>query len=191
MGEENTRTTTHILVLGGCRSGKSRYALDAANRLGGDNKIYLATSVPTDHEMTARVVRHQAERGKDWRTVEEPVNIHDVINTAGPSARVILVDCLTLWTSNLLFEGRDEAGIVAAIDLVTQALQQCPCPVYLVSNEVGHGIVPENRLARQFRDMAGLVNQRMAQAVDQVIYTVAGIPVQIKPAGMRSQAGGR
>ncbi|WDP90717.1 MAG: bifunctional adenosylcobinamide kinase/adenosylcobinamide-phosphate guanylyltransferase [Desulfobacter sp.] len=187
MREDKSRIT---LVIGGCRSGKSRYALDAANRLAGGNKIYLATSVPTDREMEQRVERHQAERGPDWRTVEEPVHIHDAIADAGGRASVILVDCLTLWTSNLLFQGRDEAGIMDAVDLLGRSLEQCPCPVYLVSNEVGYGIVPENSLARQFRDMAGLVNQRVARAADRVILTVAGIEVQIKPKSGASGTGG-
>jgi len=180
MKENKSRIT---LVLGGCRSGKSRYALDAANGMAKDNKIYLATSVPTDNEMNERVARHQAERGADWQTIEEPVLIHEAIAGAADRARVILVDCLTLWTSNLLFQDKDEAGIMAAADLLVSALGTASCPVFLVSNEVGYGIVPENSLARQFRDMAGLVNQRVAGIADQVILTVAGIGVQIKPKG--------
>ena len=176
---ENTGKTT--LVIGGCRSGKSRYALDAANGLAKENKIYLATSVPTDAEMEDRVRRHRAERGPDWKTLEEPIEIHDAILSASESAAVVLVDCLTLWTSNLLFGGADEAGIMLAVDRLNRALEQAECPVILVSNEVGYGIVPENDLARQFRDMAGLVNQRVAAAVDRVVLTVAGIDVLIKP----------
>ncbi|HCY85384.1 MAG TPA: bifunctional adenosylcobinamide kinase/adenosylcobinamide-phosphate guanylyltransferase [Desulfobacteraceae bacterium] len=178
MNKDSGNTT---LVIGGCRSGKSRYALDAANRTAKDNKIYLATSVPTDPEMENRVARHQAERGPDWRTVEEPVLIHEAIRGVQDSASVVLVDCLTLWTSNLLFRGADEAGVMAAVDKLSAVLVQVPCPVYLVTNEVGYGIVPENSLARQFRDMAGLVNQRVAAVADRVILTVAGIDVQIKP----------
>ncbi|MCG8633772.1 MAG: bifunctional adenosylcobinamide kinase/adenosylcobinamide-phosphate guanylyltransferase [Desulfobacterales bacterium] len=186
--ENRTETT---LVIGGCRSGKSRYALDAANEMAGEGKVYLATSVPTDDEMKNRVHRHQAERGPDWKTVEEPVDIHRAISDASKSARVILVDCLTLWTSNLLFQGNDEAGIMAAVDELALSLEQASCPVFLVSNEVGYGIVPENSLARQFRDMAGLVNQRVAAAADRVILTVAGIDVQIKPkTGQGLPAGG-
>ncbi len=179
------------LVIGGCRSGKSRYALNAANEMAGDNKVYLATSVPTDDEMKNRVHRHQAERGADWKTVEEPVRIHEAILEASRTARVILVDCLTLWTSNLLFQGDDEDAIMAAVDDLVQSLEKASCPVLLVSNEVGYGIVPENNLARQFRDMAGLINQRVAEAADRVILTVAGIDVQIKPkTGQGLPAGG-
>ena len=171
------------LVIGGCRSGKSSYALGAVNDLARDKKIYLATSVPTDPEMDDRVSRHQAERGPDWETIEEPILIHEAISRAGKNAEVILVDCLTLWTSNLLFKGEGETGILAAVDLLAAVLADCPCPVFLVSNEVGYGIVPENQIARQFRDIAGLVNQRVAALADQVVLTVAGIGLIIKPKG--------
>lgn len=171
-----------ILVLGGCRSGKSRYALDRVNKMAEDNKVYLATSVPADREMQDRVERHQAERGEDWQTIEEPTRIHNAIEAAGKSgAKAILVDCLTLWTSNLLFEEKGEPEIMAAVAQMKTALAACPCPVVLVSNEVGYGIVPANSLARQFRDMAGLVNQVVAAFAHEVILSVAGIPVQIKP----------
>ncbi len=171
----------HILVLGGCRSGKSDFAKQVADHMARDKKIYLATSVPTDREMKKRVKHHQEDRGPDWATIEEPIRIHETIDRACAQAKVILVDCLTLWTSNLLLQETDEAGIMAAVDLLLTALNRSTCPVILVSNEVGYGIVPENSLARQFRDMAGLVNQRVAQAVDEVFVSMAGIPVQIKP----------
>jgi len=171
----------HILVLGGCRSGKSGFAKQAADHMARDKKIYLATCVPTDREMKQRVKHHQEDRGPDWATIEEPIAIHETIDRACTQAKVILVDCLTLWTSNLLLQETDEAGIMAAVELLLGALNRSTCPVILVSNEVGYGIVPENSLARQFRDMAGLVNQQVAQAVDEVIVSMAGIPVQIKP----------
>ena len=182
MTEKKRPTDKIILVLGGCRSGKSRYALDRADAMAKEGKLYLATSVPTDPEMEKRVARHQAERGPDWQTIEEPVLIDESIATAGRTARVILVDCLTLWTANLLYEKNDEAGIMDSVGLLSRALKACPCPVILVSNEVGYGIVPENSLAREFRDMAGLVNQRIAAVADEVILCAAGIPVRIKPA---------
>ncbi|OQY53314.1 MAG: bifunctional adenosylcobinamide kinase/adenosylcobinamide-phosphate guanylyltransferase [Desulfobacteraceae bacterium 4572_89] len=169
------------LVIGGCRSGKSSFALDAANGIPGDKKIFLATSVPTDSEMDKRVVRHQKERGNNWQTIEEPVMIHGVIEKTSKTAHVILVDCLTLWTSNLLFREYDEAQIMEATLLLIAALEKSSCPVFLVSNEVGYGIVPENSLARQFRDFAGLVNQKIAAAADRVVLIVAGIDLQIKP----------
>ena len=169
------------LVMCGCRSGKSRFALDAADQIQGKQKIFLATSVPTDLEMDQRVARHQAERGEDWQTIEEPVMIHEVIDQASGTSPVILVDCLTLWTSNLLMADYGEPEVMARVALLKEALSQSRCPVFLVSNEVGYGIVPDNTLARQFRDLAGLVNQQVAAAADQVILTVAGIPLTIKP----------
>ena len=184
------------LVIGGCRSGKSRFALDAADQIKNDQiktdpiktdpvkggrKIFLATSVPRDPEMDKRVATHQAERGQDWQTIEEPMMIHETIEQASKTADVILLDCLTLWTSNLLFAEYGEAKIGEAVDLLVTALKKSPCPVFLVSNEVGYGIVPENSLARQFRDYAGLVNQKIAAMADRVILTVAGIEVPIKP----------
>ena len=173
---------THTLVLGGCRSGKSNFAKQTADNLARDKKIYLATCVPTDREMKKRVKRHQDDRGADWETIEEPIRIHETIDRACTQATVILVDCLTLWTSNLLFQEKDEAGIMSAVDLLVDALKASACPVFLVSNEVGYGIVPENGLARQFRDMAGFVNQRIAAVADNVTWMVAGIPVPVKPA---------
>lgn len=169
------------LVIGGCRSGKSRFALDRADEIQGNQKIFLATSVPTDLEMDKRVARHQAERGQNWQTIEEPVMIHETIEQASNTADVILVDCLTLWTSNLLMAEYGEPEVMAAVDLLIKALHQSPCPVFLVSNEVGYGIVPDNPLARQFRDLAGLVNQKIAAMADQVILTVAGISLPLKP----------
>jgi len=169
------------IVIGGCRSGKSSYALDQANLVSGKSKYFIATSVPTDSEMDKRVQTHQQERGKDWITIEEPVRIHEKINEYSSKAGVILVDCLTLWVSNLMFESTDLTGIEAAVKDLEASLESCQCPVFLVSNEVGQGIVPENMLARQFRDFAGFVNQRMARFADTVVMTVAGIDVQIKP----------
>ncbi len=169
------------LVMGGCRSGKSRFALNQADLIQGNQKIFLATSVPTDLEMDQRVARHQAERGEDWHTIEEPVMIHETIEQASQTADLILVDCLTLWTSNLLLAEYGEPEVMAAVELLIEALHQSPCPVFLVSNEVGYGIVPDNALARQFRDLAGLVNQKIAAMADQVFLTVAGIPLALKP----------
>jgi adenosylcobinamide kinase/adenosylcobinamide-phosphate guanylyltransferase len=169
------------LVMGGCRSGKSRYALDAASRVPGAEKVFVATSVPTDPDMDQRVARHRAERGAAWRTVEEPVYLHTVIEKNGGTAPVILVDCLTLWVSNLMVQKYDEPKVKEAVDQLIHSFSGCRCPIFLVSNEVGYGIVPDNALARQFRDLAGLVNQRVAAAADRVVLTVAGIDLQIKP----------
>ncbi len=174
-------------MIGGCRSGKSSFALNQANLIHANSetrktKIFLATSVPNDSEMEKRVTKHQQERGKGWQTIEEPVKIHEIIDKYSKKSSVILVDCLTLWVSNLMFCSLDSTQIDSAVKNLKLSLKSCSCPVFLVSNEVGAGIVPENKIARQFRDLAGFVNQSMAETADKVVMTVAGIDVQIKPA---------
>jgi len=173
-------STEKILVLGGCRSGKSDHALNLAENMG-SRRIFVATCVPHDDEMRNRVKRHQAERSDAWQTLEVPVDLSGAIADHSPLADVILVDCLTLWLNNLLMETEDVEGIREHIDQLAQAVQNAPNAIVLVSNEVGAGIVPENRLARLYRDLAGWTNQAMAAVCDRVIWTVAGIPVTIKP----------
>ncbi len=172
------KTTT--LVIGGCKSGKSRYALDFADKNKGNKKIFVATSVPNDSEMEARVTAHKKERGEDWLTIEEPVYIDRAIKEYSNKADVILVDCLTLWLSNMLFKDYDKIKILDNVKNLIQEIENAECSVVFVSNEVGAGIVPENKLARLFRDLAGIINQEIAKAVDNVVFTVAGIPVNIK-----------
>jgi len=166
-------------VTGGCRSGKSGYAEKLTLGLAGSRKLYIATCVPYDDEMQDRVDRHKHDRGDVWDTDETPVNIQDVIEAKSCGYDGILVDCLTLWISNLMMEN-DEAGIMAHADRLAEALKNSKCPVVLVSNEVGAGIVPENQVARQFRDYAGFVNQKIAAAADAAYWLVSGLPVQIK-----------
>lgn len=172
--------TQNSLILGGCRSGKSSHALALANEVSGNKKIFMATSIPTDQEMLDRVDKHVQERGPAWQTAEVPVDIPEKIEMLSPEVDVILVDCLTLWVSNLMFNGLDSQGLVKKVDQLTGVLEKAACPVIMVSNEVGSGIVPENVLARQFRDMAGFVNQKIAAASDVVTLVVAGIPMKIK-----------
>jgi len=171
-------------VIGGCRSGKSSFALNQANRILADKakkKYFIATSVPTDLEMEKRVETHRKERGNGWHTIEEPVRIYEKINQYSQKATVILVDCLTLWGSNLLFHSYTPVQVEEAVSHLEKALVQCKCPIFLVSNEVGYGIVPENKLAREFRDLSGFINQRIAKVAGKVVMMVAGIDVQIKP----------
>jgi adenosylcobinamide kinase/adenosylcobinamide-phosphate guanylyltransferase len=172
--------TEKILVLGGCRSGKSNHALKLAEGMG-QRRIFVATCVPRDDEMRARVNRHRQERDDTWRTLEVPVDLAGAVTANNPSADVMLVDCLTLWLSNLLMETEDVAQVRRQIDTLAATIKAAPNAVILVSNEVGAGIVPENRLARLYRDLAGWTNQAMAAACDRVVWTVAGIPVTVKP----------
>jgi adenosylcobinamide kinase/adenosylcobinamide-phosphate guanylyltransferase len=169
-------------VIGGCRSGKSRYALDLAGKLSENKKIFIATCLPQDEEMRQRVARHQKDRGKNWITLEVPIDLPEAVTQNSSQGDVILVDCLTLWISNLLTKTQkiSEDEVIESVDNLTRALQTVKCPVILVSNEVGTGIVPENALARQFRDIMGMANKRVAACADGVIWMVAGIPVKIK-----------
>jgi adenosylcobinamide kinase/adenosylcobinamide-phosphate guanylyltransferase len=169
-----------IFVVGGCRSGKSSFALQTAEKLPGNRKIYIATCVPKDHEMKQRIARHREERGQHWVTVEEPLHLPEAIINNSPKADVLLVDCLTLWVSNLFMETDDNKSLQKMISPLTAALKAATCPMLLVSNEVGTGIVPENQLARQYRDMIGWTNQVVAKTANRVVWMVAGIPVTIK-----------
>jgi len=173
------------LVIGGCRSGKSSHALHMADGIGNVRKFFLATCIPQDDEMHQRVSRHRAERGEGWIAVETPVFLGEAIRNIGPDADVLLVDCLTLWVSNLMMAHAEDPNspedFLATQTLrLIESLRSAACPVILVTNEVGAGIVPDNPLARQYRDAVGQVNQRIAACADQVIWMVAGIPVKIK-----------
>lgn len=173
-------STERILVIGGCRSGKSDHALSLAESMG-SRRIFVATCVPHDDEMRQRVKRHQADRSDAWQTLEVPVDLAGAIAEYNSHSDAMLVDCLTLWLNNLLMETEDVDRIREHIDRLATAVQNAPNAIILVSNEVGAGIVPENRLARLYRDLAGWTNQAMAAVCDRVIWTVAGIPVTIKP----------
>lgn len=169
------------LVLGGCRSGKSRYALELAEQqYAGKTNLFIATCVPGDEEMKDRVRRHQEERGGQWQPLEVPVDIAGAIQTHGAGADVILVDCLTLWVSNLFLETQEYDRVMTHARGLQNALESAPCPVILVSSELGMGIVPDNALARRYRDAVGGVNQVVAGCASQVILSVAGIPMTIK-----------
>ncbi len=172
-----------ILFIGGTRSGKSQNALNLAESYGHDNNLFLATCVASDAEMKDRVARHQQERGVHWTTLEIPVSIPEAIDEYSPTAGVILLDCLTLWLSNLLMETDDQVILLKHVPRLMTSLENASCPVILVTNEVGTGIVPENRIARIFRDTAGSLNQLAATCCNQVFHVVAGIAVSIKNPG--------
>jgi adenosylcobinamide kinase/adenosylcobinamide-phosphate guanylyltransferase len=167
----------HVLVLGGQRSGKSRTA-EALALKSGRSPILLATATPGDSEMAERIAAHRARRGEAWRTVEEPLDLPTVLAGLATPERVVVVDCLTLWLSNLMHA---ERNIDAETDRLVETLQEARGPAILVSNEVGLGIIPANALARRFVDAQGILNQRVAAAVGRVIVMAAGIPLQIKP----------
>ncbi len=165
-----------LFVLGGARSGKSRYALSRAEALPGA-LVFVATAQILDSEMDSRIARHREERGPRWRTIEEPIDLARVVRTEAGADRVLLIDCLTLWASNLMLAERD---IDAATGALVAALGEARGPVILVANEVGLGIVPDNALARRFRDVAGTVNQTVAACVDEAVFMAAGLPMRLK-----------
>ena len=169
-----------LFVIGGCRSGKSGHALKAAESFIGEKKIFIATCIPLDDEMRNRVAQHRKERSRSWCTIEAPTHLPDAIVDNSRDATVLLVDCLTLWINNLLLESENDEKILEQIADLIQAIEKADCPIVLVSNEVGTGIVPENKLARKFKDLAGAVNQAVAKQADKVVWLVAGIPVTIK-----------
>lgn len=167
-----------ILVLGGARSGKSAYAEGlAAGEFGA--RVYIATAEAGDGEMAERIAAHQTRRGAGWTTVEEPVALAQAIETHARDGGFVLVDCITLWLSNLMHEEHD---IEQAVSDLCDTLARAPGTVVVVSNEVGLGIVPENALARRFRDEAGRTHQALAACVDEVVFVVAGLPQVLKRA---------
>ena len=166
------------LVLGGARSGKSAYAQREAEgaAASGGRLVMIATAQAMDAEMAERIARHQEERGAGWRTVEAPVDLAAAIAALKPD-EIAVVDCLTLWLSNVFMRGMtvaDEFG-----DLLS-AVQTCPARLWLVSNETGLGIVPDNALARRFRDDSGRLHQKLAAVADQAVFVVAGLPLKLK-----------
>jgi adenosylcobinamide kinase/adenosylcobinamide-phosphate guanylyltransferase len=166
-----------VFITGGARSGKSSFALNEASKLKG-KKAFIATLQPLDEEMKARVQRHKAERSTEWNTFEEPLDLKKLLSQLNDYS-VVLIDCLTLWLSNLMLKGRDIdleiEELISALNSKRETLR-----VFIVSNEVGMGIVPENKMARQFRDVAGMLNQKMAQIADEVYFLVSGMPLKIK-----------
>jgi adenosylcobinamide kinase/adenosylcobinamide-phosphate guanylyltransferase len=170
-----------VFIIGGCRSGKSRFAIEYAQKISVKSRMFIATCTADDDEMRQRIARHRQERGRDWFTVEEPLRLPETVIENGQKTDLLVVDCLTLWVSNLLMQSADPPMIEGQIPRLIKAIKETDCSVVLVSNEVGTGIVPENKLARIYRDLLGFVNQAVAGCAHKVFWMVAGIPVAIKP----------
>ncbi|MEJ2458647.1 MAG: bifunctional adenosylcobinamide kinase/adenosylcobinamide-phosphate guanylyltransferase [Novosphingobium sp.] len=168
-----------LFVIGGARSGKSRHAQARMEALPGQ-LAFIATAQAFDAEMEDRIARHRADRSPRWETFEAPVDLPGAIRNAAQSANAVLVDCLTLWLSNL---GLAECDVEAMTKDLVSTLQDYSIPVALVANEVGMGIVPENALARRFRDEAGRLNQHIAALAEEVVLVAAGLPLTLKQAG--------
>ena len=164
------------LILGGARSGKSRYALELGESVSED-RVFVATGVGFDVGMRERIERHRKDRDASWRTVEESVAVWDVIGSECGEGRVVVLDCLTLWLNNLMLEGRD---VESDLERLVEVLEGVEGDVILVSNEIGLGLVPDTELGREFRDLHGRMNQRVAGVCDRVLFMVAGLGVVVK-----------
>lgn len=173
-----------LLVLGGARSGKSRYA-QARAEAAGAAPLFIATAQPFDAEMRARIARHIEDRGPAWQTREAPIELAATLRRDAAPERVLLVDCLTLWLSNVLLRGDP---VEDAAHALVETVRGLPGTIILVSNEVGFGIVPETPLGRRFRDLQGRLNQDMAAVSNEVVLVVAGLPLWLKPAPTRRDA---
>ncbi|MFH1868721.1 MAG: bifunctional adenosylcobinamide kinase/adenosylcobinamide-phosphate guanylyltransferase [Candidatus Omnitrophota bacterium] len=170
---------TIIFILGGARSGKSTYAVSTAKKLNKD-VAFVATCQPLDNEMKQRIEKHKKSRPLSWKTYEEPRELPQLIEKIAKKHKVIIIDCLTIFISNLLLSSKSEKRIYGSINKVLDMAGSCKSTLIIVSNEVGLGIVPENKMARRFRDIAGNVNKIVAKRADQVFLMTAGIPVNIK-----------
>ena len=168
-----------VLVTGGARSGKSRYAMDAARPY--QRRAFIATAIPFDEEMKDRIAKHRADRRDEYLTIEEPVDLASAIAALPPGLNVALIDCLTVWLGNLVHHYGPETSWFPEIDAFLDVLARPPCNMVIVTNEVGMGIVPDNPMARAFRDLAGRANALVAAAANEVVLLVSGIPVVIKP----------
>jgi len=173
-----------IFITGGARSGKSSFAEQRAHSFGAP-LCYLATAQVLDDEMGQRITKHRKRRGADWQTVEEPLLLSETLANYDGTCNAVLIDCLTLWLSNLLMlheylGAKAEERILEDVHHLTETLRGMKTPVIIVTNEVGMGIVPENRLARMFRDIAGQANQTVAAAADEAWLVASGIPLRLK-----------
>jgi len=176
---QETRQGSVTLVLGGVRSGKSRYAQQLAEQ--SCHVVFVATAKISDEEMRAKINRHRDGRPKEWLTIEEPLDLPKVLAERELESEVIVVDCLTIFAANLLeAEGEDSDAIEVRVKALCEALRAAQCAVVLVSNEVGSGVVPAYPLGRRYRDLLGEINQKVARVADDVVLMVAGLPLALK-----------
>jgi adenosylcobinamide kinase/adenosylcobinamide-phosphate guanylyltransferase len=169
-----------VLITGGARSGKSFFALQEALKCP-CKRVFVATALAIDREMERRIRKHRKERGNDFTTIEEPMEISSRLVGLGRDTRVTVVDCLTVWLGNLFHKwNEDEEAVRREIEMFCETISRINNTLVLVTNEVGFGIIPENRLARLYRDMLGSLNRKVAEQADQVYCCICGIPVRIK-----------
>lgn len=175
MNSQSQQAGQSVLVLGGARSGKSSYA-EKLLKESGKPMVYIATAEARDDEMVERIAHHQGRRGPEWETIEAPLDVCGTLSQIG-NEKIVLLDCVTLWVSNMMAEERDVEGEVHKLCYLLGGLT---CDFVIVSNEVGLGIVPNNALARAFRDKAGRANQMIAKACDKVVFMAAGLALVMK-----------
>lgn len=166
-------------ITGGARSGKSSFAEGIAEGFAG-RRAYLATALALDAEMVSRIEQHRKRRGAKWDTYEEPLAVSELLEKLGGRYDIVLIDCLTLWLSNVMEHSEDDLAITRRMDALLSALSGFSGICIVVSNEVGLGIVPENPIARRFRDLAGILNQKVAQISDEAYFMASGIPMKLK-----------
>ena len=171
---------TVTLITGGARSGKSAYALALAQQARGTRRFFIATAEALDDEMRERIAHHRTNRSLDFATIEEPLAIGAALSELTNRADIVVVDCLTLWISNLLMTHRGDEEILAQARGLAGAMAGAPFASIVVTDEVGAGIVPENAMARRFRDLLGWTNQALAQTAGRVVLMVAGYPLRVK-----------
>lgn len=166
------------LVTGGARSGKSQHALKLA--MEHEHRVFIATAQAMDSEMTDRIAKHKAERGDSFTTIEEPFDLATALRQIPADTDLVLIDCLTVWIANLMYKHGDDADSFPEITDLLSALTNTSLNIIIVTNEVGMGIVPDNAASRNFRDIAGRLNQDIAAIADSVVLTVSGLPLELK-----------
>ncbi|MFZ2633131.1 MAG: bifunctional adenosylcobinamide kinase/adenosylcobinamide-phosphate guanylyltransferase [Desulfosalsimonadaceae bacterium] len=166
------------LITGGCKSGKSRYALKVAESF--DRKVFIATAQAFDGEMKDRIKNHRAERGDDFTTIEEPLDLAGALGAIPSDTRIVIIDCITVWLGNLMHYQQMDRVDCLPVEAFLNILRQPPCHVVVVSNEVGMGLVPVDGMSRVYRDMAGALNQRIAALSDNVFFVVSGLALPLR-----------
>lgn len=173
------RTGTYLYITGGARSGKSSYALERAANAG-RNITFIATAQALDQEMQDRIRRHRKERPRHWKTIEEPIDLVYALDSVPSNADAVIIDCVTLWVTNMLMMDATDTQVISRVQRTAKRIRRMNCTVIVVTNEVGGGIVPENKLARRFRDLVGTANRLLAAASDEAYACISGIPVRLK-----------
>ncbi len=171
---------TITLVTGGARSGKSTYAIARALKHRGERRFFLATAQELDHEMSGRIRHHRANRPQEFQTIEEPLNIVAALTGLEHRADAVVLDCLTLWVSNLMEIYTTDSAVLAEAETLAKVLREASFSSVIVTGEVGAGIVPDHPVARRFRDLLGWINQKIAEVADEVVLMVAGLPLRVK-----------